>query len=508
MRRGFDADSARSRRGRRGAFCRVATAWVAAAVAGAGCAAPGSDVHLAPLWTRAHTADAGLEYEAAGGFWRHRRNAENGRLEELTIGPLYGIRLEDPPESGEWTAHFLVPLGYARGRGGEARSWLFPLYIWQRRQEADGSTTRQTIALPGLIAIKNDAHGNQYAWFPVFGNLHDFIVWEQFTFVLFPLYLRGDLAGNVSTHLLWPFFGYSHGGGRTSWRFWPLYGTARKDDRYERWFFLWPIYHYQRNFLGGGGEEPETAWMLWPLMGKKSRGTYRAYSWLWPFLGYAHDPRSGFWALDFPWPLVRIQRGPDDVRRTRFWPLYGYLRAGGLVSRTYLWPLIHVREEDSPDARRESLYVVPFWQSADRRDKLTGTTSSWRKLFPLFQHEREDRWRRTSFPTLDPFWRNELVDRYFAWIWKVYEWQSQGEIYRARSWLGLYRRERGMDEDRRSLSGLWASRRYEDGGRRVKETSILFGLLRWRVTEGKGLDMLRPAFPGPGWPAFGGGADG
>jgi len=29
----------------------------------------------------------------------------------------------------------------------------------------------------------------------------------------------------------------------------------------------------------------------------------------------------------------------------------------------------------------------------------------------------------------------------------------------------------------------------------------LFGLLRWRVTEGEGFDMLPVAFPGPGWPA-------
>ena len=34
----------------------------------------------------------------------------------------------------------------------------------------------------------------------------------------------------------------------------------------------------------------------------------------------------------------------------------------------------------------------------------------------------------------------------------------------------------------------------------MRETSLLFGLLRWRVTEGEGFDMLPPAFPGPGWP--------
>ena len=73
---------------------------------------------------------------------------------------------------------------------------------------------------------------------------------------------------------------------------------------------------------------------------------------------------------------------------------------------------------------------------------------------------------------------------------------------RDRSWLGLYKRERGPEEERRSLAGLWSSRRYRGEEGSVKETSLLFGLLRWRVTEGSGFDMLRPAFPGPGWPAL------
>jgi hypothetical protein len=41
----------------------------------------------------------------------------------------------------------------------------------------------------------------------------------------------------------------------------------------------------------------------------------------------------------------------------------------------------------------------------------------------------------------------------------------------------------------------------------VREHSLLFGLLRWRVTEAEGFDMLRPAFPGPGWPAEWGAVD-
>jgi hypothetical protein len=35
----------------------------------------------------------------------------------------------------------------------------------------------------------------------------------------------------------------------------------------------------------------------------------------------------------------------------------------------------------------------------------------------------------------------------------------------------------------------------------VRETSLLFGLLRWRASHKGGVELLAPAFPGPGWPA-------
>ena len=75
---------------------------------------------------------------------------------------------------------------------------------------------------------------------------------------------------------------------------------------------------------------------------------------------------------------------------------------------------------------RKSAHVLPFWISSSRRDKELGTTSSFRKLFPLFKHRREDQWRRTSFPTLDPLWRNSFIDRYYSWIWKLFEWEDEG----------------------------------------------------------------------------------
>jgi hypothetical protein len=49
---------------------------------------------------------------------------------------------------------------------------------------------------------------------------------------------------------------------------------------------------------------------------------------------------------------------------------------------------------------------------------------------------------------------------------------------------------------------LWSQRKFTDGADHVRETSILFGLLRWRSSRERGFEMMRPALPGPGWPVL------
>jgi len=486
---------------------RTLPLWLALATS---CAAPGSDIHLAPFYTRANTADHRIEHEAAGGFYLKRIDPTDGTVEWIQYGPIWSNRPHPvDEETGErehgYVSHFLVPLGQATRHEDEAASVLYPLFIWGEKPEKDGTLTWQLAALPGLLMESNEVRGTQAGLFPLVGRFTEFVTFDRLIFIIWPLFIYAERESRVSYHFLWPILGWTTGGGEKSFRFFPFYSHTKWEGRFDRRFFLWPFFHYQRNHLGGGGEEPETIWMFWPVYGKRERGTFDAWTFIWPFFGYSRDPRSDFWAFDAPWPLVRFQRGPDDkVHRSRLWPFYSYVRADGLETTSFLWPLIQFRHELSEYMERDSTYYIPFWQSWDRTDLTTGQKSAWRKLWPLAQFERDGEWERGSFPTLDPFWRNELIDKHYSWIWKVWEWEQEREMRRERAWLGLYRRERGLGEDRRSVAGLWSRRVYlDEAGRGVRETSLLFGLFRWRVTEGEGFDMLTPAFPGPGWPAHG-----
>src|SRR5262245_37026195 len=114
----------------------------------ASCAAPGSDVHLAPFYTRLATADGGTVVEAAGGLYRQHRRAEDGFLQWLTVGPLYGI---DRERGGDYTSHHPFGLGRTQRRGAETVSYLVPLYLGWRQRAADGSQRSLLLTLPGFF---------------------------------------------------------------------------------------------------------------------------------------------------------------------------------------------------------------------------------------------------------------------------------------------------------------------------------------------------------------------
>ena len=485
----------------RSARAFVLGAGIACGLAG-GCAAPGSEIHLAPFYSVHSTAYGTTEYEALGGLVHRVEDRATGTPLISSVRPFWSWRNEG---GGDWHADVLAPFGIARRRHGEFLSYVIPLYIVRNGDKIDGTRETRWISLPGIMVRNNTERGVSLGWFPFIGKLERFLTYQNVFFFLWPLYVTAESDGRHSTHFLWPIVGWTTGGGERSFHVFPLYAHSTREGRYDRYTVLWPLWHYQRNHLGGGQEEPETTWMLWPLYGRTTRGTYRAHTTLWPFFGYASDPRGDFWALDAPWPLVRFQRGGQNtsvVERSRVWPFFGYLEADLLVYRTYLWPLIHQREERYADSSRDSLFAFPFWQSWDRTEHATGRTSAWRKLWPLYQWERDGELTRGSFPSLDPFARNRLITYNYGWLWRVWEWEREPGIERRRAWLDLYRSEADAGETRRSLSFLWSRRDYADqAGADTSETSLLFGLLRWRRNERDGFDMLSPAFPGPGWPA-------
>ncbi len=475
----------------------LALALFCALLAG-GCATGGSERILAPLFSEYSTAGGGVEREALGGVVRVRQSRPDGPWSQWALRPLV---IQDREAGGDTLSRFLSPFGTVKNRGDEYVWQLIPITRYERHVTSDGQLEWTFLALPGIYWSRRADGRIVRAWFPFGGVTESFLSYDRIEFVLFPLWLKTVRGGQTTKHVLFPFFALSTGVGGTSGHVWPFYSQSSYTGRYDRRSWLWPLFHRHENNLALSPEKREHMWMFWPFFGRTTRGTFTSTSVLWPFFGRASDPSTGFWALDLPWPLVeRLESPRDDVSRTRFWPVYSHYHGDGLDSTWYLWPIINLSHEEYEKSVKNSVYVIPFWQNWKRIDEDAGVFR-YEKLWPLYQREgREESERRFAFPALSPLWRTPEIDEMYAWIWELWTREQNHEIVRERSWLGLWRRERDALEDRRSFTFLWARRAYSTAEESVRETSLLFGLIRWRSGEKSGLEFMTPAFPGPGWP--------
>jgi hypothetical protein len=465
----------------------------------AGCAAAGADVHLSPVVSRLRTAGGGSEVEALAGAVRVRRTRPDAPVAEWALRPLVSRREE---VDGDHTMRYLVPFGIDRDYGEEHLTQLLPIYRYHSFPDVHGHPEWRLLVFPVLL-WSGDVHGRVLrAVFPIGGVAEHFLSFDRLTFILFPLLLKTERGEVTSWHVLWPIFCTSSDvQGSRGWRVWPLYGSARAPS-HERYFLLWPIFHYHRNNLHGTEEQRETKWMVFPLIGRTSAGSFWSWSVLWPFFGLSRNPENGFWAWDGPWPLVRIQRPGTSglATRTRFWPFWSTFVNERLDSTWVVWPLFNRRVERYPDGERHGEYFVPLWQSWERTGPEGERRESWTKLWPLYQrHEEGPAWRQ-ALPALNPLWHTPVIDDHYAWIYELWTREQGAAGRRERSWGGIWRRESDALEERSYLAGLWSRRKYRAEGHTVRETSLCFGLLRWRTRSDR-TSLLRPAFPGPGWPA-------
>lgn len=479
----------------------TAAAWFALASA-ASCAGPGQDVHVAPLYSNLSTAGGGREVEGLAGALRIRYATPEGPWTSTAFRPLASReRLDD----GSTLSRFLVPLGTERETSDESVTQLLPVSRFSKRRTEEGEVEWRFFGLPAIFWSKDTKGDTWRAIFPLGGRIRDSFTYDSLSFVLWPLYMRTEREGRVSHHVLWPLFVYSTKPGlKKSYRLFPFYGVTHSDF-YTRRFWLWPLFHTQENLHGNARDEGdlEQRWSVWPLYSYGRRGSYRAVSAPWPFVGWAHDPESGFWAWDGPWPLVRIQRPgteTDVATRTRFWPFYSHYRGDELDSTWLPWPFVNLRTETYRNGSRESEFVLPFWQSWEKVDADQQPLASFSKLWPLYQVYRSGESGRSALPALNPLWHTPVLDDHYAFLYELYtrDWTPAG--VRERSWGGLWRRERDATERRSYVAGLWARRVYARDGARHSETSLLFGLVRWRSREGDFAGFLRPALPGPGFP--------
>lgn len=383
----------------------------------------GTDFRIRPFYRRVREAELPGFGEPFESQKQVPADAAAFRHDHQFLWPLGRVR------SGDWELHarFFPLLSYDQRRfsdGGRESDWylLFP-FIWGGSSHKDPSQPAENYL--GLFPIYLDAPGQ-------------FLTYDRFTTILWPLYTRTEKDGNVGHVWLWPFIGYSGGqGGKDTWwyRVLPFFNAIGKPGQYARYALLWPFFGWGTDNMDG--KDPLHSWHFWPLYSRQRSESGRISSWsfLWPFFRSSSIGEE-MQETHILWPFVHWmhdKRADENLRRWWFWPFLSRTQGRHQSAWSVLWPLIWWREYEDPDGVQRQRWVLPFYRWVERQ-WIEGGKDSYLMLWPLW-HDEESREGTgdEAFPSLFPARGNNAngVHAAYDWLWTVYKHQQRAPEDRA-----------------------------------------------------------------------------
>jgi len=401
----------------------------------------------------------------------YSEDQESGKKTTEILGPFFYSRKErgsqhlafrpffywEKKEREYSRLEYLFPLGKYKRTDREVDSYFVPLVSTHRDLTQEVEEKKRTF----LLAIWGETEGGEPygGLFPIYGHLKERFAKDEVDFFLWPLYTRTRDGQNQTYTLLWPFFSFSDGGGRESVKIWPLYGHDRKEKEFDKTFFLWPFFQFEKRYLYT--DDPMDIEMVFPFYLSFRSSHQSRTTVLWPFFDHTRNEKTNYSQWDFPWPILRWAEG-DDTHIFRLFPLYGKKELKERESGFFLFP-IHwydfQLEEDyekrtvrflilSKDeteiwkeegTKAESLRVWPFFSYRLRKDGSVGfyapviipsdeegVERNWTPLFSLYQYSQNARGEGES-----------------RFLWGVYlhQWSSMHDLYELSFLLTYYRAE-------------------------------------------------------------------
>ncbi len=386
-----------------------------------------SEFNLAPLFRQRLDEDGRLlELDVLWPIIHYELTPEGGS--DFRIRPLYR-RVEKPdlvPGARATDHQFLWPLGRVRHNQDEVSARIWPLWNYKERASADGGRESDWYFLFPFV-WGGSGHGEDYLGvFPFYLDAPQFLTYDRFTTVLWPLYLRTEKDQRVGHIFLWPLlgFGYSAAEDGTRWhRVLPLYNFIAHPGRFARYAILWPFLNWSWENLDS--DDPMFSYALWPLFARQrsESGRRSGWSFLWPFF---QSRRIGedYRRLDILWPFYRYerdQRNDKDFLQWWLWPFVSRTLSPKHRAWSALWPLIWWREYRDPEGKQTQLWVLPFywWVHREHRD---GGEDDFLKIWPFWHREcRRDGTGEWSLLSLWPYAQGnaEGVDEAFGWLWTL-----------------------------------------------------------------------------------------
>ena len=426
----------------------------------------------------------------------HSSTSLSGDVEERALRPLFFWRGEKAAQTSEW--EFLYPLATYRRREGD---WDFQfLRLFNARGEGSPQAGREEHAdfSPFYFSGVRESGEKYYGILPLWGKVYDRFFWEEWEWVLFPLYSRTVRSGAETYYFPWPILSVTRGVDpethHRGFRFVPLYGQEVKEGVFEKYFALWPLFMYQRTGLDG--EEPEELLSFLPFYAARRSPNWDQTTVLWPLFTYTDDRGRKYEQWDVAWPFFKYARG--ESRQALFiFPLYmddrKLLRDEYLFREiryhdfAVLFPLF-IRQTEEVIGSRKERYRILWYLYSDTREE--GRDGSTRRIdaWPLMRYER-DREGTVVFQTLALLEGllpgNEWIERNYSPLWALYTYRANpaGESVRSFLWNLVRHEETLAGRSVEVLGPLLAYR--ETGTGEESRFSFLGGLLRYDVKGGE-----------------------
>lgn len=389
-----------------------------------GCMATKERTELGPFYFRRELPRPEATESAI--LWPFFQKYESARISQFAFRPLVNVRREDTGWDLQGNIHevqALWPLFLYRRTEGLTRLKirLLPVFHHVRFQHADGPEEVDTHLLPFLLSGHSETGEDYFAIFPLGGTLRGFFGRERIRFALFPLYADTREGEHRSRHFLWPIFRHSHGGGKSSFRFFPLFGWKKKEGWYDKRFVLWPFFSRVQYRIGT--DRPLDSWFFLPFYGRQETPFGKIQYFLYPFFSYHQNERPGnrFREWNLPWPIVRFTRG-DLEHATQVWPIWGRHSKPNFRKEFLFYPIYHSFLYGDADRMMQRTYVLPLywsWRVTEGGEFSHGRIKGW-PLFDASMRGEEER----QFRALSPlwFWRPDGgFERNYSDFWKFHE---------------------------------------------------------------------------------------
>ena len=433
-------------------------------------------VDLWPLWVRDARPVAGIEATRIGGpFYERWEVAAEETAPWLapwksvwTLRP-FAARLSAPgetPAARTSNLELLHPLAELRRRPDRTSLRLSP-FADRTTDAAPAEGTPEVgadaeLAVPeprdrwtfGLAFGGRTEAGERYGGlFPLAGVAKQRFGRKRIEFLLFPLFGRSrDHDGFVRTHVLWPFFSFGKGGGRSLWRIWPFYGRDVREGEWDRRFALWPFLHWRTERPGQPTERRVR--LALPFYGDSRSAHERSRFVLGPLYLSSENDRTGARSLDVAWPFFRkaetpAREGFSGARELKVEPFFRVRLGPGSERRSHLFGAWDRQRSIHEGVHHDALRVLFVSRFERTEDLETGDYRTRRDLWPL--------WTRRDRTWHDDAGRPHRAGRLYApWLLPL-----GGESFQrnALGLLTLYER-RWLDGEVRSdwLYGLARSR--------------------------------------------------